>query len=193
MAADQLWVRSHSYHDKFTIYRTQGQHFPIYSAPNLDERVEMSYRTIGKMFDWDLEKFRLGRKHSDKGNRRRLVKNISKFIKNPVGYVLWRFGDRLKHTRMLVIIFYVGFIIHFNSLVRDSRGNEKKQLWIQSMGGTPESSALASNEYRQTKIGVPMLPLYNLIYARANADQIVVNPTYRQNYRLYFDRMDYSE
>ena len=92
MTADQLWVRSHSYHDRFTIYRPFGQHFQVFQAPNFKERIEMSYRTMGKMFDWDLEKFRLGRKHSDKGGRRRLVKNISRFFKNPFGYLYWKFG-----------------------------------------------------------------------------------------------------
>ena len=192
MAADQLWVRSNSYHDKFTIYRTQGQHFPIYHAPNFQERVEMSYRTIGKMFDWDMEKYRLGRKHSDKGNRRRLVKNISKFVKNPMGYVIWRYARFIMNTRYAVLGFFALVIFHINTLVLESKANEQKQLWIRSMGGTPEQSALSMNEYRENKIGIPMLPLFNLVYTRPRMSTVVVNPTYRQNFRLYFDRQDFT-
>ena len=41
---------------------------------------------MGKQYDWELEKFRLGKKSIDKGNKKRGFKNLFRFIKNPIGY-----------------------------------------------------------------------------------------------------------
>ena len=192
MAADQLWVRSHSYHDRFTIYQTQGQHFPIYHAPNLAERTEMTYRTIGRNFDWDLEKFRLGRKHSDKGGRRRLLKNASMFLKNPVGYIFWRIQPRIQHMRTSVFIFFVGTLINFNNLFEDTLAKDRRDEYLQSVGETPEKSHRQLNTQRENKLGVVGNPLYYMLYTRPTYDMVVLNPTYRQNFRLYFDRQDFK-
>lgn len=50
----------------------------------------MSYRTLGRTFNWDLEKYRMGPKPADKGNRRRFLKNSARFIKNPISYIYWK-------------------------------------------------------------------------------------------------------
>lgn len=45
---------------KLTIlYRTFGQHYLYYHAPNKKERLEMIWRSMGKAYDWELEKFRV--------------------------------------------------------------------------------------------------------------------------------------
>lgn len=49
----------------------------------------MIYRSIGKTYDWELEKFRLGKKFVDKGNKRRLFRNAARFAKHPLAYITW--------------------------------------------------------------------------------------------------------
>lgn len=43
-----------------TLYnRTHGYNYLYYHAPNKRERLEMMWRSMGKQYDWELEKFRL--------------------------------------------------------------------------------------------------------------------------------------
>jgi len=37
-----------------------------------------------------LEKFRLGKKSNDRGNKKRGFKNLFRFIKNPIAYIGWK-------------------------------------------------------------------------------------------------------
>ena len=39
--------------------RTFGQHYLYYHAPNKRERLEMIWRSMGKAYDWEMEKFRV--------------------------------------------------------------------------------------------------------------------------------------
>lgn len=50
----------------------------------------MSYRSLGQSCDWELEKYRMAAKSSDKGNRRRFFKNFARLVKNPFGYSYWK-------------------------------------------------------------------------------------------------------
>ena len=50
----------------------------------------MMYRSMGRQHDWELEKFRVGKKYPDRGNKRRVLKNLVRFVKNPMGYVWWK-------------------------------------------------------------------------------------------------------
>ena len=45
---------------------------------------------MGKQYDWELEKYRLSKKPTDRGNKRRGFKNFFRFVKNPLGYIGWR-------------------------------------------------------------------------------------------------------
>lgn len=49
----------------------------------------MTYRSFGKTYDWELEKYRLQKKIVDKGNKRRFLRNIPRFFKNPLAYFAW--------------------------------------------------------------------------------------------------------
>ena len=62
---------------------------------------------MGRKFDWDLEKYRISEKPADKGNRRRVMKNLSRFVKNPIGYTYWKMKGTLKN-RNLYVMFLVG-------------------------------------------------------------------------------------
>lgn len=41
-------------------------------------------------FEWDGEKYRNSEKKADLGNRRRVVKNLARLVKNPFGYLVWK-------------------------------------------------------------------------------------------------------
>ena len=45
---------------------------------------------MGKQYDWELEKVRLGKKGIDKANKKRGFKNFFRFVKNPFGYIAWK-------------------------------------------------------------------------------------------------------
>merc|ERR1711948_14697 len=96
MWQDYIWTRSHPDWDADQTYRNHGNHYIFFTAPNHHERIEMTYRSIGKMTDWDLEKFRMGRKYPDRGNKKRFTKNFVRFVKNPVGYTFWHNIVRLR-------------------------------------------------------------------------------------------------
>lgn len=88
MNADYLWVR-HAPIEQGMKFRNHGQYFPYERAPNRIERMEMTYRSLGKAYDWELEKYRLSRKPVDKGNKRRFFRNVFRFIKHPMAYITW--------------------------------------------------------------------------------------------------------
>jgi hypothetical protein len=192
MSADQLWVRSHSYYETFVAPQTPGYHFPVVNAPNFEERNEMTIRTLARRFDWDLEKFRLSKKPADKGNRRRHLKNISKFIKNPFGYIVWRYA-RLKHRpRTFSLVFAVISLATLQRYAMDSQTNDRFDEWKQANGQTMEKSSFQITGHRRMQLGIPMVPLYQMLTSRGDPGSVVLNPTYRQNFRLYFDRLNYS-
>ena len=88
MASDYLWVR-HAPTEEGSKVRNHGYSYLYNRAPNRIERLESIYRSIGKTYDWELEKFRLSKKSVDKANKRRLFRNFARFVKNPVAYVFW--------------------------------------------------------------------------------------------------------
>ena len=192
MIADQVWVRPHSTADKAPP-KSMGQYFFIYQAPNFRERIEMSFRALGRQFDWDLEKYRMSRKPADKGNRRRLVKNIARFIKNPAGYILWKTWKWNPHPRLLLFLAGISIPFYFMQTTDVSHHNEKKMHWIKLQGGTRPESFLQRGEDRDSRRNVTLTFLWQLTYNKLPATHIVANPTYNQNYRLYFDRMGYEK
>ena len=192
ISADQVWVRNHSYHDKFIPNLTQGQHYPLFHAPNLEERSEMTYRTIGKLYDWDLEKFRADNKKADKGNKRRLMKNLAHFAKNPIAYTYWKMGSRFRHTRVTVIIFTVLMIGYINKNLNLAQNNKGRIEYLETLGGSGIRSPLTENPNHDWKMPIPMAPLFNAVYIYPKKEWIKVNPTYKQNYRLYFDRQNFA-
>lgn len=192
MSADQLWVRSHSYYDVFAAPQTSGQHFPIYNAANFEERNEMAMRSIARRFDWDLEKFRNSKKPADKGNRRRLLKNLSKFGKNPFGYVFWRVVRVKYRTHFWVVLFWISSFGALQNYIMDSWNKDRFQDWRESLGEKPSKGPFQATSAEPGQLGIGMMPMTHWSYTRTNPEDIVVNPTYRQNYRLYFDRQPFA-
>ena len=90
MVNDYLYIRDNTRVDDNCNMRTHGYNYLYYHVPNKGERLEMMYRSMGRQHDWELEKFRVGKKYPDRGNKKRVLKNLVRFIKNPLGYVYWK-------------------------------------------------------------------------------------------------------
>ena len=77
----------------------------------------MIWRSMGKSTDWELEKFRLGKKFPDRGNKRRWFKNLFRLIKNPMGYIFWKtYKARLAKPSLIVTSMFIGFTLGFIKL-----------------------------------------------------------------------------
>lgn len=76
METDQIWIKPNP-NRPVNGPNSYGQFYMDESAPNHKEQLEMSYRTMGQQYDWELEKYRMVSKPSDVGNRRRFFKNFA--------------------------------------------------------------------------------------------------------------------
>jgi hypothetical protein len=71
----------------------------------------MIWRSMGKTYDWELEKFRLAKKFPDRGNKRRWFKNLWRFVKHPTAYVFWKtYRFRTAKPRLIATCMTIGFI-----------------------------------------------------------------------------------
>ena len=101
MQTDYTWIRSAPAENPRQ--RVHGYNYIYNNAPNKFERLEMIYRSIGKQFDWELEKFRQSKKNIDRGNKRRFFKNVFRFIKNPGGYIYWKTFRLAEHNPRFIV------------------------------------------------------------------------------------------
>jgi len=69
----------------------------------------MAYRSLGKTYDWELEKFRLSKKPNDKGNKRRFFRNVFRFVKHPFAYVAWASARWYQGWRAKILSVVIGF------------------------------------------------------------------------------------
>ena len=79
----------------------------------------MTQRAMGKLVDWDFEKYRGMRKIVDRGNKRRLLRNITRFMKNPLGYIYWSMNARkvtFQTTYALVWLSLIAAVFHYIGL-----------------------------------------------------------------------------
>lgn len=192
MTQDQIWVRPNSNADALTESRTHGQHYLYLASPNTKERIEMSYRSLGRQFDWDMEKFRNGPKAADKGNKRRFMKNVARFVKNPVGYVYWKTFRVNQRLPLFLTLISAGFVANmfFHRRLANNQARVEKALHYE--GSETFSSDYVDNSRRPGKLGIPNTAIFRAIYSYPTASEFVINPVYEQNYRKYFDAMNYT-
>lgn len=111
------------YNPVLTVPRNHGQFYLYKRSPDSSEKLEMTFRSLGRQYDWDLEKYRLSNKPIDTGNQRRLMKNVARLAKNPLGYTYWKLHSKISRTSIFVGLCYlniVGFAYHFLYLHRKS-------------------------------------------------------------------------
>ncbi|KAL4464094.1 hypothetical protein ABPG74_006031 [Tetrahymena malaccensis] len=188
MQTDYLWVKDHSQADSWAKARTHGYNYIAHTVPNKKERYEMIWRSMGKSTDWELEKFRLGKKFPDRGNKRRWFKNLFRLIKNPLGYIFWKtYKARLAKPSLIVTSMFIGFTLGFIKLKAQSIAYSKKQYATLRAGKNIEGSGQVHFGYHDQKWGMPAIPMFQLMYYELPGNSIVVNPCRNQNYRLYFE------
>lgn len=140
MQTDYTWIRSAPAENPRQ--RVHGYNYIYNNAPNKFERLEMIYRSIGKQFDWELEKFRLSKKNIDRGNKRRLFKNFFRFVKNPGGYIYWKTFRLAEHNPRFIVwgmgLWILLSIIHFKEQsTAVHRGNSIMLRSGKNVEGTP--------------------------------------------------------
>ena len=193
MIQDQIWVRTHNSADNVSDQRTLGQHYLYYATPNAAERIEMSYRSIGRIHDWDMEKYRLGKKPSDKGNRRRFFKNFARFVKNPLGYLFWKNQRKLSNLPFTVTMIGTSFVVYFLSLRAYTNSRQQMEDTWYFMGAEKISNDFQSSLYGPARDAVPNTNIWSFTYTYPQDSDFQINPVYKQNYRRYFDNMGYGE
>ena len=192
MIQDQIWVRTHNSADNVSEQRTHGQHYLYYSTPNARERIEMSYRSIGRAFDWDMEKYRLSKKPSDKGNRRRFLKNLARFVKNPFGYTFWKNYHRLHNLPMTLSLIGVSFVTYFFAMRNLTESGRMREDTMYYMGAERISNDFQDSLYNPTRAAVPNTNVWCMTYTYPIDSDFQINPVYKQNYRRYFDQIPYG-
>ena len=187
MLQDQIWVRPHSDADHKVESRTHGQHYLYLAAPNSQERIEMAYRSLGRQFDWDMEKFRNGPKPADKGNKRRFLKNVARFVKNPLGYTYWksyRVNQRMPLILFLLVSGFVGNMFYQRRLLNNQ---ERIDRTLYYEGSESFTSDFVDTMARPAKLGIPHTGIFKCIYSYPHSTEFVLNPVYEQSFRRYFD------
>ena len=81
----------------------------------------MTYRSIGRQYDWDLEKFRAAPKSIDVANKKRLTKNFLRFVKHPGGYFYWKLNKRLNKMTWPAF-FAASFFVNYFFFLSDASG-----------------------------------------------------------------------
>ncbi|KAM3136893.1 hypothetical protein pb186bvf_010978 [Paramecium bursaria] len=188
MQQDYLWVRDNQEADSNVKQRTFGQHYLYYHAPNKRERLEMIWRSLGKAYDWELEKFRMQKKFPDRGNKRRFFKNLFRFIKHPIGYLYWKtFKIRQPKGRIITTMLGFGLVGTLYKYKMESNQYQKKQAFLIKNGQNVEGSGLRKVGYGHDHMARQGMPLTQMFYSYLMSYDIVVSPSRDQNYRKYFE------
>ncbi len=160
-------------------------------APNAVERLEMSYRylshnhrSIGRQYDWDLEKYRLGKKGVDRGNKKRFFKNAFRFIKNPVGYITWKSYRYMSVApKLIVASFLVAWFYNFMEYKQYSIAVDKMDQTLQMYGKNVEGSQGRMKGYHTRKLLRSPNAFDYMMRAPLTANEIILNQTWTQNLR----------
>jgi len=188
MQTDYLWLRDHSSADDWVKGRTHGQHYLYNHVPNKRERLEMIYRSIGRQNDWELEKFRAGKKFPDRGNKKRWWKNLWRVMKHPLGYYYWKtYKFRQNKPRLIAIMMSIGFVSMFINYKQQSFFHAKKQHYLLVSGKNLEGFGLTQPGYSDERFALQAMPLTQFLYYQIPGNKIIVNPCRDQNYRKYFE------
>jgi hypothetical protein len=81
----------------------------------------MSYRSLGKSYDWELEKYRMASKPSDTGNKRRFFKNFARFVKHPLGYTYWKGYSFFKGSSTLNLFFGLALVSSLYKSIQEAK------------------------------------------------------------------------
>ena len=144
----------------------------------------MTYRSMGKQYDWELEKFRLSRKANDKGNKKRFIKNMFRFVKNPVAYIGWktqRWMTPLPKMLTLAGVVYVVGMLNYWKGISDEYAEIDQVLT--NYGKNVEGTSGRMKGYHNHKQLHRVNTIEGLLYTHFWPNMVTLNPTWRQNIR----------
>eukprot|EP01016_Furgasonia_blochmanni_P012789 TRINITY_DN1640_c0_g1_i2.p3 TRINITY_DN1640_c0_g1~~TRINITY_DN1640_c0_g1_i2.p3 ORF type:complete len:174 (+),score=63.74 TRINITY_DN1640_c0_g1_i2:235-756(+) len=145
-------------------------------------------RSVGKQYDWELERFRLGKKYPDRGNKRRFIKNFFRFLKHPFGYAWWKtYKWRQAKGRLMVLTITFGMIFTVFKYKVDAWNIAKKNHWLLVSGKNLEGTGTIRPGYDDDRWAKQPMPMTSFLYYDLPGYKIVVNPCRDQNYRKYFE------
>jgi hypothetical protein len=139
---------------------------------------------MGKQYDWELEKFRLGKKGIDKGNKKRGIKNLARFIKNPIGYIGWKTHRWTFPTPKLLvyggIAYFFGVLYYWKTI-----SNEYVELdtVLANYGKNVEGTSGRMKGYHSRKPFHQVNMIEGPMRSHFVPDLVTVNPTWKQNIR----------
>ena len=150
----------------------------------------MAMRSLGRQYDWDMEKFRNDKKPADKGNKRRIFKNAFRFFKNPVGYTVWKSKGMFVGGRVAVTLFFLIFPIGFIKGYINSAFQTKETGFFVRLGDTingTRASYIGHND------GIKPFPwdfIQNIKLVHLSDQNYVANPAYKMNYRKHEETLN---
>lgn len=192
MTADYLWVR-HAPIEEGSKVRNHGYHYLYNRAPNRIERLESIYRSIGKTYDWELEKFRLSKKSVDKANKRRLYRNFCRFVKNPFAYVGWasiRWTLASSPRILYVLIAFAWFAALYEWKQTSNKIKSHDQLRL-AMGQNVSGMSGRYIGYHNTNFLRGPIAWDLFFRVPITDDMVIINPTWRQNIRKHLQMSNY--
>ena len=190
MRTDSEWISANKAQDVDVNTRTHGQHYIYNYAPNAGERIEMSMRSMGKQFDWEMEKYRNSKKPVDRGNKRRLLKNFVRFCKNPFGMTFWKLKGLNGGGRAAVTYFYCMFPALFVLYYFESMHENRKNQFFVSIGDPMNGNYGSMIGNHDSKRPEPSTFSEGLSFIKTDSYNYVVNPTYKQNYKKHTQTLD---
>ena len=190
MRQDSSWIRSNPANDMTLASRTHGQHYIYNYAPNDKERMEMAMRSLGRQYDWDMEKFRNDKKPADRGNKRRFIKNFFRFMKNPIGYSTWKLQRLATNGRKGTTFFFAMFPVFFLG------------IWLQTVEDNMETEFFVAigdkiNGHRGSGVGpydqvqpFPWAHQDTIFVTYLKDSHYVANPTWKMNFKKHREVID---
>ena len=140
---------------------------------------------MGKQYDWELEKFRLSKKPIDKGNKKRMLRNLMRFIKHPYGYILGVLNTYQNGSmpRFLPVILGLSLLGGLYEWHHHSIEIQKHDQLLLAYGKNVEGMSGRYLGYHDTKQLRAQTAFDHLFRIPFNPHHIELNPTWKQNLR----------
>jgi len=140
---------------------------------------------MGKTYDWELEKFRLGRKFVDKGNKRRLFRNFARFVKHPLAYITWSIArwQLASPPRILFCMMALAWAASLYEWTTHSKRIQAHDEFLLASGKNIEGMSGRYTGFHDKKPlrGPSAFDLWFRVPITPN--QIIINQTWKQNIR----------
>ena len=134
----------------------------------------------------------MSNKNIDKGNKRRFVKNILRFIKHPLAYTYWKWistwapGKRLLHFLLALMA-----INEFRMYLVTSQERVQKAEFMTVHGINVDGDRTQRLGFYDQELSIPNMHLLRLLYSPMVPTSIVASPANSQAHRKHFDLRRY--